>query len=156
MALHCTYSSSRHRGLSSNGCCWRSRNAVSVPELSYHFRTLCQSAERNGFVLKGQPTGSVPTKTARIARQILPNGNRYLTLRDELGSICSDHNFSSLFPTHSQPAQRPWQLALVSVMQFSEDLSDRQSAEAVKTRIDRKYALGLKLADPGFNFSVLR
>ncbi|EDX83258.1 Transposase, IS4 family protein [Synechococcus sp. PCC 7335] len=106
-------------------------------------------------MLKVQPAGLVPTETARIARQILPNGNRYLTLRDELGSIYSDRNFSSLFPTHGQPAQCPWRLALVSVMQFAEDLSDRQAAEAVKTRIDWKYALGLKLANPGFDFSVL-
>ena len=106
-------------------------------------------------MLKVQPAGLVPTETARIARQILPNGNRYLTLRDELGSIYSDRNFSSLLPTHGQPAQCPWRLALVSVMQFAEDLSDRQAAEAVKTRIDWKYGLGLKLADPGFDCSVL-
>ena len=124
-----------------------------MSESSYHFHVLCYSAERNGLMLKVQPVGSVPAETARIARQILPNGNRYLTLRDELGSIYSDRNFSSLFPTHGQPAQCPWRLALVSVMQFAEDLSDRQAAEAVKTRIDWKYALGLKLADPGFDFS---
>lgn len=106
-------------------------------------------------MLKVQSAGSVPVETARIARQILPNGNRYLTLRDELGAIYSDRHFSSLFPTHGQPAQCPWRLALVSVMQFAEDLSDRQAAEAVKTRIDWKYVLGLKLADPGFDFSVL-
>ncbi|MEN8447581.1 MAG: IS1182 family transposase, partial [Cyanobacteria bacterium J06555_13] len=106
-------------------------------------------------MLKAQSASSVPAETARLARQILPNGNRYLTLRDELGSIYSDRNFSSLFPTHGQPAQCPWRLALVSVMQFAEDLSDRQAAEAVRTRIDWKYALGLKLADRGFNFSVL-
>ena len=49
----------------------------------------------------------------------------------------------------------PWRLALVSVMQFAEDLSDWQAAEAVKTRIDWKYVLGLEIADPGFDFSVL-
>jgi len=36
-----------------------------------------------------------------------------------------------------------------------EDLSDRQAAQAVRRCIDWKYALGLELTDPGFNFSVL-
>ncbi|ESA37118.1 transposase [Leptolyngbya sp. Heron Island J] len=106
-------------------------------------------------MLQVQPTGSVPAETARIAHQVFPKGNRYLKLRDELGSIYSDHDFAALFPTHGQPAQCPWRLALVSVMQFAEDLSDRQAAEAVRNRIDWKYALGLELTDPGFNFSVL-
>lgn len=97
----------------------------------------------------------MPAETARIAHQAFPKGNRYLTLRDELGSIYSDCDFAALFPTHGQPAQCPWRLALVSVMQCAEDLSDRQAAEAVRTRIDWKYALGLELTDPGFNFSVL-
>ena len=106
-------------------------------------------------MLKVQPTGSVPAETTRIAHQVFPKGNRYLTLRDELGAIYHDRDFEALFPTHGQPAQCPWRLALVSVMQFAEDLSDRQAAEAVRTRIDWKYALGLELADPGFDFSVL-
>lgn len=106
-------------------------------------------------MLQVQPTGSVPAETARIAQQAFPNGNRYLTLRDELGSIYSDDDFAALFPSHGQPAQCPWRLALVSVMQFAEDLSDRQAAAAVSSRIDWKYALGLELTDPGFDFSVL-
>ncbi|MEM9807108.1 MAG: transposase [Cyanobacteria bacterium P01_D01_bin.56] len=103
-------------------------------------------------MLKVQPTGSVPAETACIAHQIFLKGNRYLTLRDELGSIYSDRDFETLFPTHGQPAQCPWRLALVSVMQFAEDLSDRQAAEAVRTRIDWKYALALELDDTGFDF----
>ncbi len=106
-------------------------------------------------MLQVQPTGSVPAETARIAHQVFPKGNRYLNLRDALGSIYSDRDFETLFPTHGQPAQCPWRLALVSVMQFTEDLSDRQTAEAVRNRIDWKYALGLELTDPGFDFSVL-
>jgi transposase len=40
-------------------------------------------------------------------------------------------------------------------MQFAENLSDRQTAEAVRARIDWKYALSLELTDTGFDFSVL-
>jgi transposase len=72
-----------------------------------------------------------------------------------LGTIYDDEDFSELFEVRGRPAIAPWRLALVTVMQFSEGLSDRQAAEAVRARIDWKYALGLKLTDPGFNFSVL-
>src|SRR5689334_20765153 len=46
-------------------------------------------------------------------------------------------------------------LALVTVFQFQEGLSDRQAAEAVRGRIDWKYALSLELTDAGFDASVL-
>src|SRR5215204_4772329 len=69
-------------------------------------------------------------------------------------SLSSSH-FSELFPTRGQPALAPWRLALVTVMQFAENLPDRRAADAVRARIDWKYALGLELTDPGFDFSVL-
>ena len=40
-------------------------------------------------------------------------------------------------------------------MQFAENLTDRQAADAVRSRIDWKYALGLTLTDPGFDYSIL-
>ena len=51
--------------------------------------------------------------------------------------------------------QSPGRLAWVTVMQYSEGMSDRQAAEAVRARIDWKYVLGLELNDPGFDYSVL-
>jgi transposase len=60
-----------------------------------------------------------------------------------------------LFAVRGRPAETPWRLALVTVMQFAEGLSDRQAVEAVRARIDWKYALGLELTDAGFDFSVL-
>ena len=63
--------------------------------------------------------------------------------------------FADLFPPQGQPAEAPWRMALVTVMQFAEGLSDRQAAEAVRSRIDWKYALGLELTDEGFDFSIL-
>jgi transposase len=44
---------------------------------------------------------------------------------------------------------------MVIVLQFVEGLTDRQAADAVRGRIDWKYALGLELTDPGFDYSVL-
>jgi transposase len=97
----------------------------------------------------------VPEQTAQIAHAAFPKGSPYLTLRDELGTLYCDDDFSSLFPARGQPAFPPWRLALVTILQFRESLSDRQAAEAVRARIDWKYLLGLELVDPGFDFSVL-
>ena len=44
---------------------------------------------------------------------------------------------------------------MVTVLQFAENLTDRQAADAVRGRIDWKYALGLELTDPGFDHTVL-
>src|SRR5258708_32877839 len=105
--------------------------------------------------LKPQAIGPIPEETARIARAAYPKGNIYLQLRDTLGTIYEDEQFADLFPQRGQPAEAPWRLALVCVMQFREGLSDRQAANAVRGRLDWKYLLGLELSDPGFDYSVL-
>lgn len=74
---------------------------------------------------------------------------------DELGTLYTDEHFADLFPKEGHPAISPGQLALVTIFQFAEGLSDRQAAEAVRARIDWKYALGLELSDSGFDASVL-
>ena len=97
----------------------------------------------------------VPEETARVARAAFPKGHPYLTFRDALGTIFQDEDFATLFPLGGQPGLPPWRLALVTIMQFRETLTDRQAAEAVRARIDWKYLLSLELTDPGFDFSVL-
>src|SRR5437763_1343962 len=105
--------------------------------------------------LKPETIDSIPEETARIARAAYPKGNIYLQLRDTFGSIYQDEQFEDLYPRRGQPAEAPWRLALVSVMQFREGLSDRQAADAVRGRMDWKYLLGLELSDTGFDSSVL-
>lgn len=105
--------------------------------------------------LHPQAIPPVPETTAVTARAAFPRGNRYLAMRDELGVFYTDHDFAALFPTRAQPAETPWRLALVLVFQFAEGLSDEQAAEAVRSRIDWKYALSLELTDAGFDASVL-
>src|SRR5919107_5300537 len=100
-------------------------------------------------------TPPVPDDTARVARAAFPRGNPYLLLRERLGPVFRDGDFADLYPGLGQPAYAPWRLALVTIIQFREDLSDRQAAEAVRGRIDWKYLLGLELTDAGFDFSVL-
>jgi transposase len=105
--------------------------------------------------LKPQTIPPVPDNTATVARAAFPKGNAVLRLRDQLGTIYQDELFAALYPERGQPAAAPWRLALVSVLQFLEDLPDRQAADAVRGRIDWKYALSLDLTDPGFDYSVL-
>jgi len=99
--------------------------------------------------------GSIPEETARVARAACPKGTLAMRLRDELGELYQDEHFVSLYPIEGQPAYEPWRLALVTVLQYAEGLTDRQAADAVRERIDWKYTLGLELTDPGFDFSLL-
>ena len=87
----------------------------------------------------------VPEQTARVARAAFPKGSLYMRMRDEFATVFTDGHFADLFPACGQPAQAPWRLALVTVMQFAEGLSDRQAADAVRARLDWKYALSLEL-----------
>ena len=97
----------------------------------------------------------IPQQTMEVARASFPKGNIYMQIRDTLGSIFDDEEFVDLFPINGQPAYAPWRLALVCIMQFLENLSDRQAADAVRGHIDWKYLLSLPLTDPGFDYSIL-
>ena len=105
--------------------------------------------------LKATPVPPVPEETARVARAAFPKGAPWITLRDQLGALFADADFAALFSPEGRPAHSPWRLALVTCFQFAEGLSDRQAADAVRSRIDWKYALSLALDDPGFDDSVL-
>jgi transposase len=76
-------------------------------------------------------------------------------VRDKLGEWLADEQFAGAYGVRGKPGWPPSRLALVTIFQKVEDLTDRQAAEYVRTRIDWKYALGLDLADPGFDHSIL-
>jgi len=97
----------------------------------------------------------IPEETRRLVGRLSPKGTMVTQLRDALGPIYSDEHFAHLFPKRGRPAEAPWRLALVTVLQAIEGLTDRQAAEYVRTRIDWLYALALPLADPGFDYSIL-
>src|SRR5205807_9981448 len=105
--------------------------------------------------LKALPIPPVPEETARVAHAVFPHGNVFMQVRDALGTIYTDETFADLFPTHGQPAFAPWRLALVTVFQFMENLTDRQAADAMRDRLAWKYALSLELTDTGFDHTVL-
>ena len=105
--------------------------------------------------LQSEKESGIPTLTAEVVRAAFPNGNIYMRLRDEMGLLFKDEQFEQLYPQRGQPAEAPWRLSLITLMQFMEDLTDRQAADAVRARIDWKYALGLALDNKGFHYSVL-
>ena len=105
--------------------------------------------------LHPEPIGPIPAETVRVARAAFPKGTVVMRLRDEFNVLYEDADFAAFYPARGQPGLAPWRLALVTLLQFLEPLSDRQAADAVRARIDWKYALGLELTDPGFHFSVL-
>ena len=107
------------------------------------------------MTLQPQHEFSIPEETARVARAAYPKGNIYMKMRDALGTIYQDESFAHVFPQNGRPVEAPWRLAFITVVQFMEGLPDRQAADAVRGRIDLKYALGLELTDPGFDFTIL-
>src|SRR3954469_21382137 len=91
----------------------------------------------------------IPEDTERVARATFPKGNPYMLIADELGPLYSNAKFAALFSTTGQPGLDPARLALLTVFQFMEGLSDEQTVLAVAARIDWKYALGLPLTYTG-------
>jgi len=113
------------------------------------------SVEDAGMSLKPKEAFRVPDETRRVALAAFPRGCACLRIADALGSLYKDEQFAALFPRRGQPAEAPGRLALATILQFTEGFSGRQAADAVRSRIDWKYALGLELADPGFHHTVL-
>jgi transposase len=105
--------------------------------------------------LKPHGLEPIPEETRRLMQRLCPKGTMVTQLRDGLGPIYGDEHFAHLFPTRGRPAEAPWRLALVTVLQAIEGLTDRQAAEAVRTRMDWLYALVLPLDEPGFDYSIL-
>ena len=105
--------------------------------------------------MQPRPWPQVPETTARTARASSRKGNLAMRIRDVLGQVYADEQFTGAFGVRGKPGISPAQLMIVTVLQFTENLTDRQAAEAVRDRITWKYALGLELDDPGFDPTVL-
>ena len=98
----------------------------------------------------------MPEATARVAKAAFKRkGNLYLTIGDQLGTLFDEVDFGCLYAADGKPALSPNLLALVTIFQFMENLPDREAADAVRSRMDWKYALHLALDDMGFDASVL-
>src|ERR671938_1582550 len=98
----------------------------------------------------------VPQATVAALRAAFPKGNLYVDLHAQFGTLYNDQLFADLYPPAGRPVEvSPWRLALVTVMQYIEGLTDRQAADAVRRCIDWKYVLSLELTDAGFHFTLL-
>ena len=95
-----------------------------------------RGARRSVMSLQPSDPLPIPADTVRVARAAFPKGTALMRVRDELGSIYDDQRFTELFSGRGKPAEAPWRLALITVLQFAENLSDRQAADAARGRID--------------------
>jgi len=106
--------------------------------------------------MQPRPWPEVPAQTARVAKAAFRRGGSLaIRIRDELGSWYGDEDFAAAYPARGKPGISPAQLAMVTVLQFTGNLTGRQAADEVRGRVDWKYCLGLELADEGFDASVL-
>jgi transposase len=105
--------------------------------------------------MQPKPWPEVPELTARTARASSRKGNLAMRIRDVLGEVYADEQFTGAFGVRGKPGISPAQLMIVTVLQFTENLNDRQAGAAVRDRITWKYALGLELEDEGFDPTVL-
>jgi transposase len=106
--------------------------------------------------MQQRPWPEVPEETARVAKSAFrERGSLAIRIRDELGCWYEDGDFAAAYPVRGKPGISPAQLAMVTVLQFTENLTDRQAADEVRGRVDWKYCLGLELEDDGFDASVL-
>ena len=105
--------------------------------------------------MRPRPAPRVPDQTVVVARAAFPKGSPAMSARDELADVFGDEQFAAAFGMRGAPAESPGALALVTVLQYVENLTDRQAGLMVARAIDWKYALGLELTDPGFDPSVL-
>jgi transposase len=97
----------------------------------------------------------LPPDTARAARSVFNIENLYLTVGDQLGDLFGDLDYNDLNSYGATPVSVLFILAMVTIFQFAEDLPDSQAADAVRTRMDWKYALHLPVHYPGFAPSEL-
>jgi transposase len=97
----------------------------------------------------------LPANTARAAKSVFHIENLYMAIGDRLDLWIDDLNLDDLDAYGEKPASVLFVLAMVTIFQFAEDLPDRQAGDAVRTRLDWKYALHLPLDYPGIAYSAL-
>ena len=105
--------------------------------------------------LKTQSPWPMPEETGRIGKMLLEEKDPYRMIGNQLFEKWQEEEFADLYSREGKPGYSPVILAFVSVFQFMERLADRQAAQALRMRLDWKYALHLPLEDAGFDFSVL-
>jgi transposase len=101
------------------------------------------------------PFPPLPADTLCAAKSVFHIENLYLVIGDQLDLLLGDLNRDDLDAFSARPTGVPFILAMLTIFQFAEDLPDRQAAEAVRTRMDWKYALHLPVDYPGIDHTEL-
>jgi hypothetical protein len=99
------------------------------------------------------PVGEIPQTTAALARKVHPRGTDEMRVRDALGPLFADTDFTTgvfaeMYPALGQPGLSPALLTMVMILQHRHNLSDEDAARAVADRISWKYALVRHEAPP--------
>src|SRR5437870_11358436 len=105
--------------------------------------------------LKPQPSRPMPQDLARLGAILLPDDSPYRLIGDQLYARYDNAAFADLYHAEGKPALPPADLLFVLALQALEDLGDHAAADAVRLRLEWKYALHLPLDYAGFAFSVL-
>src|SRR5436190_16727223 len=97
------------------------------------------SRSQNRVIMSMQPHPwpAMPASTARVAKRAFRKGSLAMRARDELGAWCQDEAFAAAYGVRGAPGISPAQLAMMTVLQFTENLTGRQAADAVRGRLDR-------------------
>ncbi len=93
----------------------------------------------------------IPDETVFKAYQIFPKNNPYLILGDNLNHIIGDMNLQILATSFDSNIATTLRLSLITAFQYNEILPDSHASDAVRRRIDWKYALFLPLTHPGIS-----
>jgi transposase len=117
---------------------------------------------QNGRVMSMKPA-PLPEPDPQVAGLVrsMYHGSRKkapplaVAIRDRLGEWLHDEEFGAAFGARGRPGYSPAVLALVTVLQMAENLTDRQAAEKAGDSLAWKYLLGLKGDGPGFGHTVL-
>jgi transposase len=97
----------------------------------------------------------MPEDTDQIGKMLLEDNDPYRLIGEQFFEKWYVEEFADLYSSEGKPGYSPVILAFVSIFQFMERLADRQAAQALRMRLDWKYALHLPLEDTGFDFRVL-
>src|SRR5512133_920954 len=89
---------------------------------------------------------SIPASTVRAARALYGRGHLYLRLGDRLNHLASKLD-QDIFATELGQNKTAL-LAVLTIIQYAEKLTDVEMAEAIQQRMDLRYALHLATPSP--------
>lgn len=112
--------------------------------------------EKYCMSLRREELPPIPEETAALARAVnKKKKNLYINFADKMGSIYETNDFEEAYPTRGQRGINPILLILITIIQFIENLSDREVMDQIRNRVDLKYFLHLPLTHQAYDHSVL-